>query len=309
VLYVAAVAVWSLFCLQDAALTALRKAPWVPLENAIFGVLKIAALPLLAGAGVFAAHGVFGAWAIPTLLIVPVVNFFLFRHMRASLPQEGQAFGVFPARGILKFLGQDYLGLLMAQAALTLMPIAVLAASGSVQAGYFFVPFTVATTLDLLFLNAASALVVEGAIGERRIEDLIRMVVRRFLGMFVPLSLVLALAAPLLLLPFGGDYVHESTAVFRLLLVASAFRAVVFLFFAVERVRRRGGRILAVQSGLFLMLAGTLVLLGPALGAEGVALAWMLSNGVLAVGVSPVIVRLARRRSPAELESSPQEAM
>ena len=38
---------WGVFSLQDAALTGLRQAHWVPVENAIFGVLKLALPPAL----------------------------------------------------------------------------------------------------------------------------------------------------------------------------------------------------------------------------------------------------------------------
>ena len=41
--FVVGTSLWGVFALQDGALTGLRQAPWVPLENAWFGVLKLPA--------------------------------------------------------------------------------------------------------------------------------------------------------------------------------------------------------------------------------------------------------------------------
>lgn len=45
VAFVAASGLWTTFALQDAVLIALRRAPWIPLENALFGLMKLALLP------------------------------------------------------------------------------------------------------------------------------------------------------------------------------------------------------------------------------------------------------------------------
>jgi O-antigen/teichoic acid export membrane protein len=301
VAYVVAVMLWSVFILQDAGLTAVRRAPWVALENATFAALKIAALPLLVGAAALAGHTVFAAWVIPVVLIVPAVNYLLFKTLRvtAAAPGSHAAEGVpasFRTRGTVAFLTQDYLGLLVHQAAITLLPIIVIAAVGSADSAFFYVPFTMAMTLDVLFLNAASALLAEGARGERSIHALTRMAARRFLGLFVPAAVVAALAAPLVLAPFGDDYAQNGAHVLRLLLLASGCRAVIFLFFAVARVQRRGGPILAVQGALFLMSTGSAVVLAGPLGAEGVAFAWLVTNGVLASAASVYLLRVIRDR-------------
>lgn len=301
VAYVLAVMLWSVFTLQDAGLTALRRAPWVAVENATFGVLKIAGLPLLLGVTALAGHGVFAAWVIPVVLIIPAVNYLLFKSLRAARAARRTTAGEdLPAglrtRGTMAFLTQDYVGVLVHQAAITLLPLIIIASVGSAASAYFYVPFTMAMTLDLLFLNAASALLAEGARGERRLQELIRMAAGRFLGLFLPGAVVAALAAPLVLAPFGDDYVREGAPVLRLLLLASGCRAVIFLFFAAARVQRRGGPILAVQVGMFLMSTGSALVLVGSHGAEGVAFAWLATNGVLASAASLFLLRLRRDR-------------
>ena len=76
--FVVALALWGLFTLQDAALTATRQAPWIPIENSLFGVLKLAALPIFLVAG--AVNGVYLAWVLPMALLLIPVNLLVFRR-------------------------------------------------------------------------------------------------------------------------------------------------------------------------------------------------------------------------------------
>ena len=63
--FVTATIVWTLFVLQDSVLTGLGEAPWVLLENAVYGVVKL--LALVAVAVWFRAAGVFVAWTVAAL--------------------------------------------------------------------------------------------------------------------------------------------------------------------------------------------------------------------------------------------------
>lgn len=90
-----AVVLWGIFALQDAALTAMRQAPWVLLENGLFGVLKLAGLALLFAIG--STHGAFIAWVVPMCLLLYTVNWLLFR--RIFVGQASGAPAHLPRRG------------------------------------------------------------------------------------------------------------------------------------------------------------------------------------------------------------------
>jgi O-antigen/teichoic acid export membrane protein len=65
--------VWSfaLFTLQDGVLTGLRSAAWVPIQNGVHSVVKLALVVGLAG--VLPAGGIYASWVVPAaLLLVPV---------------------------------------------------------------------------------------------------------------------------------------------------------------------------------------------------------------------------------------------
>ncbi|MCW3038214.1 MAG: rane protein involved in the export of O-antigen and teichoic acid-like protein, partial [Solirubrobacterales bacterium] len=139
VVFVAAMGLWGIFVLQDAVLTALRRATWLPAENAAYSLAKIALLPLVLAAG--SAHTVFLAWVLPTLVVVPVINILL--HVRVLRPAARSAPDAaarrleLRGRGLARFMLQDYAGFVLGQSAITLVPLVVIARLGSEQSAWF----------------------------------------------------------------------------------------------------------------------------------------------------------------------------
>jgi O-antigen/teichoic acid export membrane protein len=202
-------------------------------------------------------------------------------------------------RRLVSFVAQDYGGTVLARASTTVLPLLVVALLGTQQNAYFYVPFTIAVAFDMLFYGVGTSLTVEGAFAEHRIRALAALVVRRFTVVLIPGALFIALAAPLILLPFGPDYVREGTPVLRLLAVASLFRGAITFYEAVARVRGHGRSILVCELALMAMLlVGAATLAGP-LGLEGVALAWLGASAIVAAAITPATARLLRAPSVA----------
>jgi O-antigen/teichoic acid export membrane protein len=295
-LYVCAQVLWTWFVLQDAALTAVRRAPWVIVDNGLFGVLKLVALPVLAAVG--AAHGVFTAWVLPVAALLVPINYLLFRrfvphHVRVNRP-TGSSLSRRGRRRLVGFLAQDYGATVLRNFGFAALPLLVVAAVGSAGNAYFYIPFAIVVVFDELFYAVGRSLVVEGALAEHKIKALAHTVVRRFVLILVPGVLLLVSAAPLILLPFGQEYVGASTPVLRVLACASIFQAAIALYGALARLQGLGLRILAVQAVLTaLLLLATLFLAEP-LGPEGVALAWLGSSAVVALAILPSLVRFLR---------------
>jgi MrcB-like, N-terminal domain len=133
---------------------------------------------------------------------------------------------------------------------------------------------------------------------EHQIRALARTVARRFVHFLVPGTLLIVSATPLILIPFGEDYVREGTPVLRVL--ACAFQATIALYISVARLRGLGLRLLAVNGALtVLLIVGTLVLAAP-LGLVGVALAWLGASAAVALPILPSLFRFCR--SPREDE-------
>jgi O-antigen/teichoic acid export membrane protein len=305
-LYVAAVTVWGVFALQDAVLTSLRRATWVPLENATFGIMKIAALPLLLGLG--STHSVFIAWVIPMVMLVIPVNFFIFTRAIPDRPRASdQASPVerFGRRGLARYMAQDYLAGIFIQAATTFLPALVVWLQGSTKGAYFYMPFTIVSGFDLMFVNIGYSLTVEASMAPHRLRELSLTTVRRFAGLLVAGVLALVAGAGLLLVPFGASYAHAGAGVLRLLALASLCRGVIGLYTAVNRVEGRASRVLGAHGTVCVLTLALAFAAGRPGGLQGVAVAWLAANGlVAALSLPRLLGLLVPRRLPVAAQIS-----
>lgn len=293
--FVAALVLWGLFSLQDAALMATHQAAWIPIENALFGVLKLAALPALLVLG--DVHGVFLAWVLPMALLLAPVNLLVFKraipgHVAGGV-RKSSIVRLGPRR-VVHFLAQDYLASVFTQATLTVLPLLVIAILGAQESAYFAMPFTIVIAFDNLAYGACTSLVVEATLEQESLRALARVFARRVLALLMPAAALLALAAPLVMLPFGDVYAQHGMGVLRLLLCASLFRAVIALFSAVARVQGRGLRLALVEFALLVLVLGPAVLLARSHGIEGVAAAWLGANAIICLAVVSLLIRFLR---------------
>lgn len=295
--FVVSTALWCVFCIQDAALASMRRAPWVPVENGVYAVLKLAALPLLLALGAY--HGIFQSWILPLVLVIVPVNVFLFRvvipaHRRdhvviASPLRDGR-------RTLVGFLATDYAATVFACICWTTLPLLVLALVGSSESAYFYVAFVIVQSLELMAMGAGMSVQVESAFAEERIIAHVRSMARRLLPIVLAGAVVVVAGAPLLLAPFGGDYVDGGSTLLRLLGGAVAFRCAIVLFHVIERARRRGSLMLACDAASAILVVGLAAGLAPGLGLTGVGIAWLVGNGVVAIAILPSLLAVIRER-------------
>lgn len=282
VAFVAGLLLWGVFTLQDSALTAMRHAHVVPIENTIFGALKLAALPVALALSL--GHGVFIAWIVPMAILLVPINIIIFRNAvarhRAAPPAASAAVDAatterLSGRRLKAFLAQDYLGQVLMRLGVTLLPVIVVATLGPEQNAYFYIPFTIVIACDMMVLSIGTSIVAESAYDERLVRDHVRTAIRRYGPPLLGGVALLVVAAPIALLPFGADYAREGDDVLRLLALACVPRALVFLAGAVWRLQGHGAWLLGVEALMLVLLLGPLVPLADALDLTGVALAWL----------------------------------
>jgi O-antigen/teichoic acid export membrane protein len=309
VFYVVATAFWALFMLQDAILVGLRRAPWVPAENSLFGVAKILLLfPLLPLAPEL---GIFWAWTIPAFPIVFGINALIAmvvgRARQATAPANAATDVVevdasaAPAeagatasddnagsardllRSILAFSVADWVASLARLVALTVIPLMVLNAEGREGAAYFNPAWLIAFAVLSLSANAAYALLAETSYERDSLNRNSVQAVLLSLALTVPIIVVGIVGAPLFLLLFGDGFSENSTPVLRLLLLAAIPNVIYQIFVGRLRYQGRMLAVIAVESLLALTVVGLTWLLLPRFGIVGVGLAWLLSLTALAL--------------------------
>jgi O-antigen/teichoic acid export membrane protein len=297
-LFAFSTALWAIFVVQDPVLMALGKATWMPPENFAHSAGKLLLLPLMFL--VVPNEGLFVAWVLPLVVIVPVISWLVARIAvpQAHAAQRDSAGGVVDAFGeprrLFKFMTQDFIGATATQVAIYATPLLTLALLGPAANAVYAMPFAAMTGLDLLFIAVLTSLTAEGARSPERIGELTQMVVHRLVRIQIPASLALVVFAPLLMLPFDPSYRAQGTEVARIIAFAGIFRAILLFYETVARLQGRGPRLLFVQVFSMVVLVALCFPLSALWGVNGIAASWLLSAVVTALAVGPWLLAFIR---------------
>lgn len=280
--YLVSVPVWTVFVLQDSALTAIRRAGLVLVENVAFAVLKIGLLVVAAWLGL--SSGIALGTLVSTLLAVVVVVSYLAHALRTrAAPDAAQPV---TGRDLAGFIGVDYAGNLAWQAAVFGLPLIVIAIAGPDGAAVYGVAWQITYSLYLVASAMGKSMVAHSAAGD---DDVIararRGMDRKAMTLVLPGAVAVALGSSLVLSVFGSRYAEGGAVVLALLALSAIPNVITNSALWEARVRRRR----AVQFGLpaaisAVVIAATLLLL-PVLGIVGVGWAWLGAQSVAAAAI------------------------
>lgn len=299
VCFILATAGYGLFAMQDGVLTGLRRPDWVVLENAVFAVVKIAAI--LVPALVAAESGILLSWVLALAVAIIVTNTFLFTR---EIPRHTTAPANIPAKAAAPNAGYiigDYLGSLFWFAAITLPPLLVLDTLGPAQSAYFSLTWVIAYTLYLVSANMGSSLVVESATDPAHLARNCTRILTHTGALLTAGVLALGIAAPEILGVFGPDYAQHSTGLLRLLLLSALPNLVVATAVSICRARRRIRTAIAILAAVCVTALGLTVLLLPVLGIAGAGAAWLIAETAVAI---PLLLRPAAWLGAAKIPTS-----
>lgn len=288
--FVGCVVVWSLFTLQDGALIGLRSARWVAIENALFGIAKIALLLPLA---ILIPHtGLYVSWMVPAVLAVPLVNLLIFGRL---LPRHaGRASDSTPpsSRQVGRFLVGDVTGALCLLATVNLVPVLVAVIVGPGTNAYFYMAWTIGIMIDLLAANMALSLTVEGSFDPAGLARHAKAALRRTMLLLLPIAIGTVLLAPWILGLFGPGYARVGAPILELLAVATLPRTVTELYLGALRAQSRTKLVALVQGVRAALILGLTLVLIKVMGIAGAGVAVLVSQLIMAAAVAPGLVRL-----------------
>ena len=281
--FVASVALCAIFALQDGALTALRLAWWVPIENTSFAVAKLLLLPALVFLPV--GLGIVVAWMTPVAIAVIVVNWLLFRRV---LPATDAAQpGYLPPRGrLVSFVAAEYSATLCSTAAMQAMPLLVLWRLGPVENAYFTLPWLIWMATMVLLGNVMATFVVE-VVAAGRIREGLRRGAALWVGMVLAILVSCTLGAPLVLRVAGAAYAEHGAALLRLIGLSAPFAAVTFVFTGFAWLEQRVWRLAAIQAVTGTLLVGLTLVLLTHIGLEAVGWANLVAQALTAAAMTP----------------------
>jgi O-antigen/teichoic acid export membrane protein len=302
VLFVAGTVVWGVFNLEDAALVGLHRSVIVPIENVVYGVFK---LVLLVGIAVsLPSTGIFTSWIIPLVLIVPVINWLIFNRYLKDRDFPAATAGLRP-REVIRFASIDYVGALIGQAYVNLLPLLVLSTLGAAANGIFYIAWTIAAALSMVTFNFAWSLLVEGATAPHRLPELTRGVLIRCAVFTIPGVALLIVAANPILRIYGSAYADHASLLLGLLALSAIPIGLVNIVFTLDRLAGRVSRAALYQGVLAVFILGGSWVLLKHLGINGVGLGCLAGSLAVAIIRFPTILDAVRPRADSAPVPSP----
>ena len=274
---------WSVFYLQDAVLKGLRRAKWVFIDNLLYNLAKIATLVI--GATYLARAGIVGSWFLPTPIMIALIGWMIFGvFTRPENIVPAPAGGIrLTLREVATSAGGDHVGSLVAEAAVRLLPLLVVAVLGVAENAYFYQAWLVATPIALFASSMADSFSAEAATNRPSIGRYSRDILRHMALLILPVAAILAIGAPLVLTLFGKTYAAEGTVLLRWLCLSSPLVIFNAWYLAYLRVMGRIKRVVWVQVLAALVLIALSYLLVHPLGVAGVGIAWLVSQTAQAI--------------------------
>ncbi len=281
VFFLASVAIWSVFTLQDVALAGLRKATWVPINSLCFGLVKMGMLVALSAS--LPQQGIFVSWIVPTAIALIPINYLIFcvlvpRHVK----QTGHVTKPPRLREIGRFLAGDYPGSFSILAIVYFVPVYVASQIDDVTFGYFSMAHTLGCMIETLAMNMAVSLTVEGSFNRSELAANCQRALRRAFMIIGPIAVVTFVGAPLILSVFGPGYAEQGVPLLRLMALAVLPRVLIEIYLSALRALGQARRLALVQVGLaVLVLSGSIALL-PVVGMTAVGYALLFSELLVA---------------------------
>lgn len=300
-LFVAVVVLSGIFTVQDGVLIGLRSSIWVPVENTVFGVVKLVLLLALATAA--PGDGVWLSFVVAMAAVTVPLNILIFGRLLRRARTASAATGEPPQRAeVRRFLAGDYVGALFSFAAAYVVPVIVAAVVLPETFASFYIVWMVWGSLQLVSINLAQSLTVEGVYDADMLVSYARSALRRAGIILAATGGVLGIGAPLLL-DFLGPAYTEATPLLRLLALTAFPRAVLEIWLGVLRAQGQSRALARVQVGSGIAVVGSvtvgLLLDGGRLGLDvapitGVGILVLVSQSAVTAAVLPGLVRFLR---------------
>lgn len=255
---------------------AYRRSVFVMSQRLVAGVLRIPLVVLLSGIG--SAFGVLAGHGLAIIVGTLVALFFLSRCTGKLHPPL--ALDLWRLAPLAPFALSSLASHVLTILAWQLLPLSIIALAGAEAAGFFYVAWAVSAIPLVMARYLALVLFAEGS------HDMQGFWTQAWSAMAVGVALgglfaVLAyFLGDVVLLPFGRDYIEESSTLLKLLTAATPMAAVTHVYLSIERVRQRLVSLVAVSLIVTIVMLGTIAVLVPSMGIVGAGYGVVAGYGV-----------------------------
>ncbi|WP_348728636.1 alpha/beta fold hydrolase [uncultured Mycolicibacterium sp.] len=284
-LFPVAVAVLSVYALQDQVLVGLGRARMIATKNIGQSTTKlvavIALIPVATGAAIV------WSWVLPAAVITAVIAVVVIR--RESRRRAGTP-ALPPRRELFHFFASSYAINSVDVTVPLLVPLIVVAQLGTEMNAYFSMCWLVVNTLGVLIGATAAPFIATASTPGADLRSCTRRFVVMCGGAAAASCLGLLVAAPLILGILGPQYAEEGTRLIRLMALTLPALAVMTIYTALARLQRRLRLAVTSQVVLGVVVVAGSILSTPRWGIDGVGYTYLVAEFVCtAILLGPTI--------------------
>lgn len=248
---------------------AIRKSTFQFLQSIVVGSRVLFLIPFISfGAmGIFVGFGISFLFASFVALILLVrldisPKFVIDRHFLSET---------------FKFSTGNYFAGFFITAPNTILPIIILNYLGSKEVAYYYIVYAIATLLFIIPNAISMSLFVEGSHGKALKSVVIKSLLMNFIFLSPFVLIIYFFAGPILSL-VGTDYAVYGVELLRLMVLASFFVCINYVYYSIKRIQRDTKGLILVSSLNFVLLIGLGYVFMLRSGITGIGYAWIISN-------------------------------
>jgi O-antigen/teichoic acid export membrane protein len=295
--FVVVVALWTIFILQDSVLTGLRATRWVPVENILFALAKLALLPI---ALVVTVHqGLFVAWSIPVFGAVGLVSWYLFRK---RIPQHQATYALMESmpsgREIFLLAFAQYAQSLILVFEPAIVVLIIIQRLGPVQEARYYLPALISGGVSLFLWNLNTSFLVEASHDPSALRQHANQTIRAAIVVLVLTVGIGVALAPEILRVFGPSYATHGTTLLRMLLLSLPGIAVSFFYSAFAWLDRRVWRLAVRDLVTAVIYFGILLTFIGRFGILAIGIAALVTSGLQGIFFLPIAIKRYRATAP-----------
>ncbi len=286
--------------LTDSVFIAWQSAKYILIADTGLSIFKVA-LPVVLVS--FGAFGIFAGYAV-SVTVATII----------SLIALGKRFGYFfkpvlhqpTIREVRTFSAGTYLANLAGAVPAMVLPIMATNALGPTAAAYFNLAMTISALLFIIPRASANSLFAEGSKSSAAFGRQYTRTIRQTTLLLIPAVVGMILLGHHLLRVFGAQYVTGSYGPLELMALSAIALGFNSIATIALKVRHR------LQALITIEILGTLAMLVTAwplmkwLGVNGVALAWLVGQGIMAIMLGVIVLPILRQEAslPAPTQAS-----
>src|SRR4030042_3001078 len=162
------------------------------------------------------------------------------------------------------------------------MPVILTTMAGATANAYFYLAWTIASTLYLIGPSMGSSLVVEAVNNPLKLASYSYKIFNNTIKIVVPTALIVAIGAPFILMVFGRGYSSEGATLLRFLALSAIPNTVNAIFMSVSRVQRRMLAVVVTSGVLYSLVLVISFIFLKKNGIAGVGIGWLISQSLVA---------------------------